>query len=448
MRSPWPSERVIGWLLPVFAILAEGALLTVVYVAVTVTIDRQAPLLGVFEFSAAAAIAALVVRRRWFDPDADVGRFMALVGALGAIGWLWDEAARTLVLAGNPVDALAHHPGGWLLLVAGMRGIGRAFGIDDRAMTQLVMIGVPSLAIPWGLGQLAQPDLRPVFADAAFVASLTFVASGFIAAGLARLQEIGRETGVDWRRNRSWLGTVFGVIVVVLAIGIPAAALLGLPADAIVRGLIGPLLALIGWILFGFAVVAALVFALLARLVELLGIELPPPVPPEELTFLQNAPAYTLEQLRGALTGLGVFWIAVLVLFIIVARIWIRHRSRAVRRGTNEERSFQLPDRSTRVRRSRAPRLPRRVRRGEPRDAVTAYLAALDDVAAADPSAARAEAETPRAHARRVAVGSELVALQADYALARYAQRDLTPAEHRRALGRRRRLRDRLRGLH
>lgn len=447
MRSPWPADRLVGWLLPVFAIVAEGALMTVIYVAVQVTVDRSPPLLGVLEFSAAAAIAAIVVRRRWFDPDVDAVGFFLLVGALGTIGWLWDDGARAALLAGNAVDALAHHPGGWLLLVAGMRGIGRAFEIDDRAMTRLVMIGVPSLAVPWAFGQLAAESLRPAFVDAAFVASITFVASGFIAAGLARLQEIGRETGVDWRRNRSWLGTVIGVLILVLGLGVPAAAFLGLPADVVIRGLIGPLLTLIGWILFGFAVLATGVFALLARLIELFGIQLPPPVPPEELEFLQDAPAYTLDELRGALTGLGLFWIVLVVVLVILARVWIRHRFGRVRRGPNEERSFRLPDRSERVTPIRAPRLPRLRPRPEPHDAVGAYLATLDDLAA-DPATARADAETPRTHARRVGLGLELDALQADYALARYGQRDLTAAEHRRAIDRRRRLRDRLRRLH
>ena len=127
------------------------------------------------------------------------------------------------------------------MLVAAMRGVGRGAEIDDRALTRLVLIGVPSLAIPWILGQFGAGELRPVFVEDAFVASLTFVSAGFMAAGLARLQEIGRETGVDWRTNRSWLGTVLGVLAIVLAIGIPAALLLGLPVGTVARALIGPI---------------------------------------------------------------------------------------------------------------------------------------------------------------------------------------------------------------
>jgi hypothetical protein len=79
------------------------------------------------------------------------------------------------------------------------------------------------------------------------------------------------------------------------------------------------------------------------------------------------------------------------------------------------------------------------------RDAVSAYLASLDELAAHRPDAARGEHETPRAHARRVSAGTELDILQADYALARYGGRILTDAEHRRAIGRWQRLRRRLR---
>jgi len=78
---------------------------------------------------------------------------------------------------------------------------------------------------------------------------------------------------------------------------------------------------------------------------------------------------------------------------------------------------------------------------------VGAYLAALDELAAHDPTRARTEHETPRGHARRVDAGPELTALQADYALARYGSRDLSPAEHRRAVSRWRRLRARLRAM-
>lgn len=444
MRSFSLPDRVIGWLLPILAILAEGALLAVVYVAITVVAEGRVPLLGTFELAAAAGLTALATRRRWITPDEKAGPFLALLAALGLTGWLWDAEARALLLAGNPVDAITIHVGGWLMLVAGMRGVGRAFEVDDRAVTRLVLFGVPALAIPWAFGQLVTGELRSIFVDQAFVASLTFVTSGFTAAGLARLQEIGRETGVDWRHDRSWMGTVVGVLAVVLALGIPASIILGLPGDAVARGILDPILTVLGYLLVGVVTAAALVAALLAVALRSFGIRLPEPMTPEEIAALQEVPTYTVEELAGALTGLGVLWVALVVVLIVLIRIWLRRRPRRGPRSATEERSFRVPARAWRV---RPPRPPAEVRRRpiEARDAVTAYVASLAELAARDPADARAEHETPRAHARRVSVGSELGALQADYALARYGGRDLTDAEHRRALGRWRRLRDRLR---
>jgi hypothetical protein len=442
MLSSWRADRYLGWLLPVFAIVAEGALVAVVYVAVEVAIDHRPPLLGTFEFAVAAGIAAATARRGWIDPDADAVRFLVLLGALGFIGWMWDAEVRELVLGGDPLAAVPLHPGGWLLLVAGMRGIGRAFEVDDRAVTRLVLIGVPALAVPWALGQLGAGPLREVFTEEAFVTSVTFVTAGFIAAGLARLREIGRETGVDWRHNRSWLGTVFGIIAVVLAIGIPASILLGLPGDAIARGILGPLVTVIGYLLIGGLALAALIAALLSRVLHSLGIQLPEPLSPEEIARLPEAQIYTIDQLRESLTALIAIWVVIVVVLIVLARVWLRRRQRRGGPSTGEERSIRIPQRATRV---RAPRRPRRQGRTwtRPYDAVTAYLAALRDLAAGDPSAARGEHETPRAHAARVSAGPELAALQADYALARYGGRALTDAEHRRAIGRWQRLRRR-----
>jgi hypothetical protein len=446
MRSFSPPEWLVGWLLPVLAVVAEGALLGVIYVAIETTVDSRVPLLGTFEFAVAAGLAAVTVRRGWIDPDASVMPFLGLLLGLGVIGWAWDASVRELVLAGDLAGAITRHPGGWLMVVAGMRGIGRGLEIDDRALTRLVLVGVPALAIPWTFGQVASGELRPVFTEHAFIASLTFVTTGFIAAGLARLQEIGRETGVDWRTNRSWLGTVFGVLVVVLALGYPAALLLGLPGDAVARGVLEPILSVFGYALAIIAGTALFVAALLASMLRQAGLSFQPGEPPAPAAVLEQIPAYTIEQLRGPIIGVVALWLAVLVVGLVLVRVWLRRRARSRSHGTTEERSFQIPRGSQRVRRGRPSPVLRATLRGpRPTDAVTAYLAALQDLAATAPGRGRAEHETPRAHARRVMAGSELDALQADYALARYGERRLTDAENRRAVGRWRRLRGRLR---
>ncbi|HJP70265.1 MAG TPA: hypothetical protein VJ975_00945 [Candidatus Limnocylindria bacterium] len=443
MRSSSAADRFVGWLLPLFAVVAEGALLAVVYVAVETTIDHRAPLLGVFELAAAAGVTAYLVHRRWIDPDDDPLRFLGWLALLGLAGWLWDADVRRLLLAGDPVSAFPLHPGGWLMVVAGMRGVARGVEIDDRALTRLVLVGVPALAVPWIIGQVAAGDLRDVFIQEAFVASISFVTAGFIAAGLARLQEIGRETGIDWRHDRSWLGTVFGVLVVVLAIGIPASILLGLPSDAVARGILAPIISLLGYVVIAVAAGTALVAALLATMLKSIGISLPPPVTPNQA----GPPAFetlTLEQIRGPMTALIAAWIVIAIVLVVLARVWLRRRPGRTGRGGSEERSFRLPEHLFARRRKPAQAQPPR-RRGAPTDAVGAYLAALDDLEALAPSSARGEGETPRAHAGRVRLGMELDALQADYGLARYGGRSLSPAEHRRAIGRWQRLRQRIR---
>lgn len=449
MRSSSPPERLLSLVVPTLALVAEGAWITVAYVAVQTAISGAAPVLGTLELGLAAAAGAVVVRRGIVRPDDRPIGFLALLLAVGAVGWLWDADARQLVADGDPLRALGVHPGGWLTVIAAMRGVGYAFDVDDRSVTRLVLVGVPALSVPWAFGHLASGELRPLFVEEAFVASLTFVAAGFMAAGLARLHEIGRETGIDWRRDHSWLGTVLGVLVAVLMLGIPAAALLGLPGDAVARGVLGPLVGLVGWAVVAGLTLAATVAALLAAALSSVGIQLPAPMTPEEIARLAMIRGYSPEEVREPLTWLVAAWVTLALVFVVLLRVWVRRRRPARRVADREERSFRIPPRAAGAARIARAAAPRHASGREPKDAVGAYLAALDELARRDPSRARAEHETPRAHARRIAAGTDLVALQADYALARYGGRSLTLGEHRRAIGRWRRIRDALRrGLH
>ncbi len=353
---------------------------------------------------------------------------------------------RSLVVAGDLAGAIGLHPGGWLLLVAAMRGVGRGVEIDDRALTRLVLLGVPSLAIPWILGQVGAGELRPVFVEHAFVASLTFVSAGFMAAGLARLQEIGRETGVDWRTNRSWLGTVLGVLAIVLAVGVPAAYLLGLPVGTVARGLVGPFFSLLGYLLLALAFVAAILSAALyevlsrhrdraARTAEPAGAR-----PAAGGTGVHDRPAPGTDHHGRHPVGrrhppggdrdphLGPTagsWPA--------AR-WdrgavVQHSAGVVPASSCRGSAGSLGE---------AGAEPRPMRSAPTSPPSTTWRRTI-------PPRARRDAESPRAHAARVEL-ADLGALQADYALARYGDRHLTDAEHRRGLARWRRIRHRLRG--
>ena len=438
MRWSWRTDG----LLTVLALVAEGAWLTVVYAAVQVVIGEQAPLLGTFELTIAAAAAALLARRGLLDPDERPLTFFAATVAAGAAGWLVSPAVRDLLANGDLVRAIGQHPGGWLTAVAFLRGIGRGLEVDDRAASRLVLWGTPALALPWIAGQLTAQPLRGVFVDQAFVASLTFVSAGFMAAGLARLQVIGQETGVDWRANRSWLGLLVGVLAMVLAVGVPAAYLLGLPIDSVARGLLGPLGTLLGYALLVVLIPLAWLAGLLTEVLLGLGLRLPPPAGPATPGSPFGFPeTYDFEQVRGGLLAVGVFWVLVLLLAVIVGRTWLRRRARRTARAASEERFIHLPE--TRLRLG-IPRLqiPRMRTVPAPHDAVTAYLAALELFGPGD--LRRREAESPRTHAQRVG-DRRFSLLAADYALARYGDRTLTRPEHLRALGRWRGLRTRLR---
>jgi hypothetical protein len=211
----------------------------------------------------------------------------------------------------------------------------------------------------------------------------------------------------------------------------------------VVRRLIGSGLSILGYIFLALAFVAAILSTALYEALSRLGLVLPAPMSPGELARLPEVREYTIEQLSGPLLTVGILWAAIALLAIIVVRTWIRRRAGGRPRDAAEERSFSIPQRSFRLAMPQV-RLGRRRRSGPPTDAVAAYLAALDDLAALAPDQARHQAESPRAHAARVEIG-EIGGLQADYVLARYGHRRLTDAEHRRALDRWRRLRQRLR---
>jgi hypothetical protein len=438
MRWSWRADG----LLTVLALVAEGAWLAVVYAAVQVVVGGQPPLLGTFELTIAAAAAALLARRGLLDPDERPLTFFAATIVAGVAGWLYSPDAREQLATGNLVQAIALHPGGWLAAVAFLRGIGRGLEVDDRAVSRLVLWGTPGLALPWIAGQLTAEPLRGAFIEQAFVASLTFVSTGFMAAGLARLQVIGEETGIDWRENRSWLGLLVGVLAMVLAVGVPAAYLLGLPIDTVARGLLGPLGTLLGYLVLVVLIPLAWVAGLLTQALLSLGLRLPAPAGAQSSGQPFRLPeTYDFEQVRGGLLTVGIFWVLVLLLAVIVGRTWLRRSMRRAARGTSEERFIHLPE--TRLRLG-LPRLglPRRRHAPTPHDAISAYLAALELF---DPGELmRREAESPLSHARRVS-NRQLSLLAADYALARYGGRLLTRTEHLRALMRWRVLRARLR---
>jgi hypothetical protein len=444
MRSSWLASGVV----PLLAVLAEGAWLTVAYLAVQAAIAGQPPLFGILELPLGVGLGMLLVRRRIVDPEERPFSFLAVVIVVGIGGWLVAEPARAALMQGELAAAVAQHPGGWLLLVAFLRGARRPDpAADDRGLTRLVLRGIPLLAVPWLLGQLAEPELRTAFTAAAYVSSLTFASTGFLAAGLARLQEIGRETGVDWRRSRGWLALMAAVIGGVILLALPTGLLLGLPVTTVLLGIMGPLAFVATVLIYVVAYPLAFVAGLVLDLLRSLGVAGGTPAPPAEGPDLRDDLFADPELVELWFVLLGLTWALLALAAFVIVRYWTRHRTRAGGGDPHEERAIVLPERLL----PRWKRRGRRVERRSPpvaRDAVSAYLAILHEFEDADPALARGTAETPAAHARRLqrsgSGGLSLDLLAADYQLARYAELPLTPAEHRRAIARWRSLRARL----
>ncbi|HET6380564.1 MAG TPA: DUF4129 domain-containing protein [candidate division Zixibacteria bacterium] len=437
MQSSW-RVRV---LLPATQVLAEGAWLAVVYAAAQAVIGEP-PWVGPLELAMAAwAGMAWGRRRRWTGPAAEALGLPLLAVAAGAFGWLLDPQVRLLLAQGQPVAALSTHAPGWLAAIAFWRGeVHRSREDDDALADQLLRVAVPGLAVPWTIGHLASSGRAEAdFTAAAFVGTVFFVAAAFVAMGLARLEAVRAATGSNWQANRSWIVLVVGVALAVTLLAIPAAAFLGVP----IRSLLVATLAPVQTVLFIVILLLTPVILFAALLAELVQPLLPegfglgqiefPTVLADRRPIGSSAPTWIFFAIVGLLL--------LLELAVLAAMLWMRWQERRRMRtvGTTEafeERAIVLPP-------PEPPRPARRVavpRRRWPADhPAGAYLAALRDLQR-DGRWPRLPAETPAAHADRARregfACAALARLAATYQLWRYAEREITPAETRRARGR------------
>ena len=419
--------------------VVEGAWLAIAYLVLQVLGAHGPILLGPIQFAALAAVGLLLGRGAL--PWTGGGGAVAVVAVAAALaGWLLAPEVRDALLANDLNRALGYHTGGWLAGVAVVRGAihGESYE-DDEVASRLLTWALPALAVPWLLAQAATPAARAAFAEPAFIATLTFAVTALLSLAVARLDALGAGSGLDWRRNRSWL-LVLGLIVAgTVLVGLPLAAALGVPLEAAVMGALGPL-----WIAFAVVIsVLAIPAGLLAAgLVALFRAILHPVQSPSV-----QAPAPAAVQNTQLTPGSGLVFTVVVVVAILGVlalaawRLWPGRGPQ--RRVEDEERGIVIPQGSLHVgltmpRWHRPPRVP------APSDAVTAYVATVDDLAG-HPGLARAVDETPASHARRLRLGGRgmvpLDLLAADYQLARYAGRGLTRAEDRRGLARWRRVR-------
>lgn len=411
---------------------------------------QQHPVLGLATMLTvvpAGVVVARVLAPRLDERWPPVALALAIVA--GAAGWLASADARGLVLAGDLPAALAQNPGGWLAAIALVRGYAHAGPQpDDATVNRMLTFGIPGLAIAAGVGGMISDPWRSEFLGETLRAAILFVSAGTLGLAFVRLTAEGG-TSVAWRRNPSWVALLGVLVATAIWAAIPGSLMTGVILSWLVALVLTPIL-ILGVLatfqarnrrLVVLALIASAIIVALGRLAKPGTPEFPvgagapagPPVVPEALPAIVTV----------GLGGLGLLLLAVVIL--VLARLWMRQLV-PVEAGVDETRTIDIGSPAL------AARSPRRRRRSrfapEPRDAVSAYLALLDELRAS-PNA-RDDAETPAEHARRVGrpadaqasgAGVALPLLAADYVLARFGGRRLTAREDARAIERWRRLR-------
>ena len=432
MRSRWSAEGLLT-LLAVASM--EGAWLTLVYIGLAWATHLTALPLNVLHF-ALAVLLGMFVARTWRDLSrtrfalllSATAVFAALVGAF--VGGM--SAPDT----GAYIRALTLSPASWLLGFGVVRGAVQAHPQGGYGTEQVFSLGIPGLLIYWILASLSGLTHDAGYTTAAFTATLTFVTGGLLALGLSRLDDLQVEA-VDRAARRRWLVLLVTVVAAVLVIGVPLAALLGVPVSSAVAGVLGPLAPLVVGL---FSILAIPIFALVDLLGSLLGSPrgggLPSIAPP---SAAGSAPPPLIQP--GSVAPPELTWLLIVVLavgfFVLVRVLSLLLRQPALKAATENADEVRMSEEFKLPPLPRMPRLRLPARRPEPQTASEAYELALASVAGG-PLGRRAD-ETPREHAQRVAIGEsgrDLARLAADYQLDRFAEQRVTAAETRRALAR------------
>ncbi|MEO7117873.1 MAG: hypothetical protein ABIZ34_02750, partial [Candidatus Limnocylindrales bacterium] len=420
MRSTWLAERAPTF----FAVIAEGAWLSVLYVAVQSLAKADDQPLGVVAIAATVGLGVLLAR--WVE---DREHAPILLGAAlltaGVAGVLASASARAQ-LGEGPAAVFTAHAGGLILVVALIRGFSHRDTADAEAVVdRLLRWGALSLVVPWAIGLGLKQPAHDAFIEGAFGGTVIFVGAGLVSLAAARLRRLGDEAGFDWRAGRAWLGTMAIVVVALVLIMIPSAFILGAPVSTAIREVLAPIVIL----LWSIPVAAGTIVAfLLSPLLGIFG-----PILTRLLTsfssMVANEPPPTGSQASAEPSASALDWFmgGVIIVLVIVAAWLIRRLARR----RSHLRAPRLDDPSDRRRMVIPISLPRfgglHVRlpgvHRDPNDAVTAYLRLLTD-AAADPDLTRVATETPHDHALRLRksgrTGLALDLLAADYELARF----------------------------
>lgn len=440
MRSNgWPESA----LSVVAACALEAAWISLVYVAIGWLAAEGRPPLSILAFGVATLIGLGVAR--WLAksrrlPYGTVLAGLAIVAAF--VGWLVPLGSAAVDVLDQPFLMLQRHPGGLLLGLAIIRGAAHVTPDDDERIGELALgPGLGGVAAIWILLTATGGSDEPWVAGTAFSATVIYVTAAMVSLGLARLVAVQEATafGADrWTRI-----VLFGAVAILLAVSLPLAAILGVPFDEALRSGLGPIADLLALVIPLLLLPAALIATLLVLAFQFLagrGHTTLPLVVPDAGTIGNDLGAL-VESGRGSLPMLGLVSIVVAAVAaaLLIRAVLRRPDLLGVDRDVVEVREMERPGglRLPRVR-LRSP-----VRRRSPRTASEAYIASLDLLSDV-PELARHEWETPAEHVRRLATdltGAPMGWLAADYALAEFGRRTLSPAEHRRAIERWRRIR-------
>ncbi len=436
MRSTWSADRVLRLLATASL---EAAWLTLAYLVLEWLAGRDQLDLGIAQLGAAAIVGTLLSRalhRR--SRSAYVGVLLGAAALAGAVG-IWLAAAPALAGA-DKAASLVVNSGGWLLGVAVLRGSTHADLEGDAGHAERVLdAGLIGLAAFWIFASASGLATTDPFAVTAYAATLTFVSAGLISLGLARLTEL-RVEGVDRAARWRWLILVVAVSGAVFVIGVPLAAVLGVPVSAALIGVAGPLAP----VLFVIVALIAIPLGLIAELLHLLlpaapGAPFPDLGPAASPGFGQTQPG---QGAASAPDGGWMLWPLLGGLAVLLA-IGIGMR---LRRPTLDDdlvaeveiRESEPIGGSLLIGGLPRPRIPwRRPGRTVPRTARDAYPLALTLLVGRPEE--RRVGETPRDHARRVAstsLGRSVGRLAVDYQLIAFGGRSVSAAEERRALER------------
>ena len=122
----WLSRRPDAehsWALagPILRVAAEAGFFTILYSALSVTLDHQPPQLGPVEFTALVALGSLI--GNFTEPNTLIGAPVLLIAVLGAgfLGWLASPEAQAVLSKGIGWTLVVHQIG-WLAGVAVLRG--------------------------------------------------------------------------------------------------------------------------------------------------------------------------------------------------------------------------------------------------------------------------------------------------------------------------------------